>query len=390
MNPIALADLMERGIVLLPKRLYTMRRELAFEAGSPARLTHWPPRNAATSFSLASTLSRCSREKPVPAAKDAKDVKPRKKPKEKQETPAPDWLVKWEDSSASETFAKFSNRNKYSRGDAELSVTQLISPPRIVALEKIHADNLVKEESSSIQSIIGSAVHKILEEGAPANFITERRFFTVIDGVKVSGAMDVIAKIYDEGVIDIEDYKVTSMWSLWDSTSRTGTYPSSWVKQLNSYAALVRRVHGKKVRYLRVHAVLRDYSKARAPSWMDRPVVTIEIPMWDEAGQDAYLEQQVARHKKAQADVLAGEDLPACSPEDTWDSEAARAFYYQSMGDYYMDDPKRCANFCAVAPYCDQYQAFKVGFTLEDHLARTSNANPQAAGADPVAAGDVL
>lgn len=296
----------------------------------------------------------------------------------KADGPAPAWFVPWEDSTASQLFERFAFKNKYDRGDSDLSITQLINPPRVVALEKVHADALKQEESTSILSILGSAVHKILEDGAGENHVTERRIFTVIDGVKISGQMDLIVKVVSEGVVDIEDYKVTSMYSV-----SNGPTPS-WEKQLNGYAGLLRMALGVKVRNLRVHAVLRDYSKARAPSWMTRPVVTLDIPRWTDDGQEVYLRQQVKRHKDAQAKLLAGDTgIPECSPYDTWDSPAAIHYYTETLNDYVMDRPIRCQNYCAVADHCDQYGAFKIGFNLSAELARQEAAKPAGQGQNP-------
>ena len=85
----------------------------------------------------------------------------------------------------------FSN---YSRGDAQISVTQLIDSPRIVQLQKQFADEQKKDAVDFVWSRFGTSVHNMFEESlkaAESDAITEERLFTEWRGWKLSGAIDV-------------------------------------------------------------------------------------------------------------------------------------------------------------------------------------------------------
>ena len=64
-----------------------------------------------------------------------------------------------------ETFVNVVKRPTYSKGRANLSVTQLINSPKIVALSAKFEDELEQDVSDMVWSIFGSAVHKVLEHG---------------------------------------------------------------------------------------------------------------------------------------------------------------------------------------------------------------------------------
>ena len=76
-----------------------------------------------------------------------------------------------------EPFLNFANRDKYDSGDADISVTSLIDSSRIRKLKEKNEDNIEEDISERIMSILGTAVHNILEVGCPDNSIAERRFF---------------------------------------------------------------------------------------------------------------------------------------------------------------------------------------------------------------------
>src|SRR3990167_8524588 len=120
----------------------------------------------------------------------------------------------------------------YSRGDADISTTQLIDPPRKVALTEAHYSELTEDASDRIWSLIGQAVHTILERADHAA-LAERLSMTVTT---------------DLGAWEISDHKLTSAYVL--------THPRpEWDAQLNVYAELLRQ-QGFKVSSVRIVAIL--------------------------------------------------------------------------------------------------------------------------------------
>lgn len=256
----------------------------------------------------------------------------------------------------------------YDRGDCDLSVTQLWKSPRIVELERQHADKITSDAIDNIWSLLGKAVHEILRR-ADTTAITEKRLFVEIDGYIISGAFDRMVLL--DGLL--QDYKVTSSWSVAKDLK-----DSDWAEQLNTYAYILRR-HGVDIKALQVIAILRDWLKreaAKNPDYPQKQVETVDLPLWSDEKCEAALRERVALHKAAK------EALPLCSDKDRWtrppkiavmktgnkravklfdDEGAATAWIAEQKdsGKLYLDKRAaqyvRCESYCGVAPFCSQY-----------------------------------
>jgi len=267
----------------------------------------------------------------------------------------------------------------YSRGDAQISVTQLIDSPRVVQLQKQHADKQSKDAVDFVWSRFGTSVHNMFEESlksvdSPA--ITEERLFAQWNGWKLSGAID-IQEVEGDGVT-ISDFKVTSVWSVINAKP-------AWDNQLNTYAYLVRKAKGQTVKKLQIVAILRDWQRRKAEqerNYPSAPIVVLNIPLWSESEQDRYVESQMEKHVNADFDAMTGQKLIECSAEEMWEKPTVYAVMrkgrksalklHQSdklaqdmldgMDDtHYMDvrvgEKTRCTqDWCGVSAYCDQFQ----------------------------------
>lgn len=275
----------------------------------------------------------------------------------------------------------------YSRGDADISVTQLIAPPRQVALMEQHADEIEEDVSDRIWSLMGQVVHGILERSASPDALTEERLFMRVRGWTISGALDHVT-MPDRTCID--DYKTCSSWSVIFGPK------VEWICQLNVYAELLSRYGFDDIAHLNVIAILRDWQKNKAkfdPSYPQQQVVRVPLPVWSPADRLAYIEERVRLHQAAR------ERLPECSADDRWNRgskwavmssarkralavfdhptfaekrrqmETERAIAKASMAPkgtaaakvpriYVEERPGedvRCESYCAVAPFCDQW-----------------------------------
>ena len=110
-----------------------------------------------------------------------------------------------------EVLVKFARAKNYNRGDAKLSVTQLINSPRIVALQERHHDEMEQDISDVLFSLLGTATHYVLEQYSEEEVLTEQRYFHTINGWKISGAIDRQVKVNGGRVL--EDWKVTSAYA---------------------------------------------------------------------------------------------------------------------------------------------------------------------------------
>ena len=269
--------------------------------------------------------------------------------------------------------------DEYDKGDSVLSVTQLISSPRIVLLQNLNADHMTADVVDRVPALLGTAVHKIIEKGSKdlANHIVEERLFATINGWKISGAVDLQIDNGD-GTWEINDYKVTSVYSVMDDKVE-------WIQQLNCYAWLAGWIHGRKVTKLKIIAILRDWQRRQAELKPDYPasqVVAVDIPLWSEADQEKFIFERVRLHQEAIKSVDKGESLPYCTNEERWlrgetwavmkEGRKSAIKLYEIQADAYghaeglgsghyvehrPGSPIRCAgNYCMVSAWCRQYQ----------------------------------
>ena len=214
-----------------------------------------------------------------------------------------------------EAFVRFDKRNAHSRGDADISTTELIDSPRIRKLRMRYEEEMEEDISQRVMSILGTAVHNILEQGAPTDCIVEERLFMDAHGMRVSGQLDLQTPTSD-GIL-ISDYKTTSAYAI--QANPDGK--KEWTQQLNIYRALA-EANGKKVSGLEVVAVIRDWTASglkRSSQYPEVPVIRIPIEMWDPEVGDQYLRAMVGAHSKS--------GLTECDSFERWERPTTWAVY---------------------------------------------------------------
>jgi len=259
-----------------------------------------------------------------------------------------------------------------------MSVTQLLNSPRIVILQRVNEDKMEADVVDRIPSLLGTAMHKVLEKGANPGEIVEERFFLDILGWKISGAVDLqIPK--DDGSWEINDYKLTSVYSVmvekWE-----------WESQLNMYAYLMREAVGRRVSSMKIVALLKDWSRkqgAYKPDYPEAPIVMVDIPVWDDARQKEYIEGRVSLHQRNAKSLDAGEPIDYCTDQERWlrgekwaivkkgRKTAVKLFETKEDANDWLErqedsgaltiehrpgDPIRCSgNYCGVSQWCRQW-----------------------------------
>jgi len=211
-----------------------------------------------------------------------------------------------------ETIMALANKNYYSKGGSNYSVTELISPPRIQRLRRKHWDEMETDVADMIWQLFGSALHVVAERSIIDGHQNEERLHIDIDGVTLSGAIDV-QKYTDRGVV-ISDYKMTSVWAYMN-------YKIEWEIQQNLYAWLVHEVKGLDVAGVQICAFLRDWSRARAKTthgYPQAPIVTIDLPLWDFKRTEAYARERIGLHNISKMSADLDEELPLCTDEEKW------------------------------------------------------------------------
>ena len=82
-----------------------------------------------------------------------------------------------------EVFVRVLSKPTYSKGKADLSVTELLQPPQLVQLVKKHWDDLEEDVSDKISALFGTAVHVVLEmANDKKDMIVEERIHARVDG----------------------------------------------------------------------------------------------------------------------------------------------------------------------------------------------------------------
>lgn len=257
-----------------------------------------------------------------------------------------------------------------------ISVSALMNPPLQRQLYIKHNSEIVEDASDRLWSVFGSAVHAVLNNISGDGRLKECRFSQDVQGMKVNGQPD----LFDIGRGILEDYKVTSVWSLvFGQKDKDGKV--EWERQLNCYAWLLRKA-GYVVNKMQIIAILRDWNKSNAQKDEDyprSPIQIIQIKDWGFADQERYVMERVSAHKSAQEVPI--EQVPICGDEERWfrpgkfavqqegKSKAERLLDTKEEAEKFVKGmtekaqksvtiverkgiDTKCANYCSVARFC--------------------------------------
>lgn len=279
----------------------------------------------------------------------------------------------------------------YDDGGSDITVTSLIRPPRMVALERQYNGEITEPASGRIWALLGQIGHGILERASDCR-ITEKRFFTEILGWKVSCKVDLFTDSNNGyyGTRTSLDYKFLSVWTVKDGVKQ------EYVAQLN-FGRYIAAQNGECVDALQIVAIYRDWSRLEALRDRDYPQKQVEVfpvAVWDLELAGALLKERVKLHQEAR------KELPQCTPQETWerpdkwavmkegrksalrvlDSES-EALLWAIENDHAKHDDKgtykwgsytvafrsgisivrrpgervRCASYCSVVGFCEQW-----------------------------------
>jgi hypothetical protein len=263
-------------------------------------------------------------------------------------------------------------RDFYTKGASQYSVTELMSPPKIRRMREQYDEEMEVDATKLIASQLGTFMHARLEKKSVDGYTYEERIFHSIDGITISGAVD-LQEHTDNGIVII-DYKFVKAWSVMKSKD-------DWVTQLNIYKWLVETVKKQKVCGLKICAIIKDYTAhSTQENYPEAEAVMIDIPMWDSVTTETYVRKRLEMHRAAKQAQEFGEDLEPCTDEDRWMSEtiyavkregrktAIRVFKTIEEANELAEkekgyveerkgEPRRCiGDFCGVSKWCKQYQ----------------------------------
>jgi hypothetical protein len=268
-----------------------------------------------------------------------------------------------------EPFARAVTLDTYDKGEADFTVSELISPPRLRQLVSRHDADITVDVSERLWIIMGTVAHDILERaGKEGQELTEERLYATVAGKKVGGKLDTLC--LTSGLMT--DYKVTSAWSY-----VFGDKPE-WERQLNAYAFLARE-NGHKVEALQIFAMFRDWSPSKSLTSDDYPktnCLCIPIPMWTHDEARIYLAGRVLAHSTAS--TCPDDDLVPCTPEERWAKKTTYAVMkpgrksalsvhdteqeaWKAMGQGLTVETRpgksvRCESYCAARDFCNVWK----------------------------------
>ncbi len=260
-----------------------------------------------------------------------------------------------------------------------ISVTTLLRPPQMRALEKIHDAEIETDVADGLWRLLGSAVHSVLERANEDSLddISEQRFYWPLNGWKLSGQVDLIEK---GGILS--DFKITSVYSF-----LLGEKPE-WTAQANLYKWLAEK-NGQEINSLRIVAILRDWQSSKVsvdePDYPKVPMIVMPLEMWPLEKTEAFILDRLAAHEKSLIDPSS---VP-CAPEERWEragkfavikqgqKRAVKLFdekmeannFIVNLGNVYPGTDKkltieerptlqrRCESYCAVLKWCLQGQS---------------------------------
>lgn len=279
-----------------------------------------------------------------------------------------------------ETFMNIMARPTYNKGGAHLSVTEIISSPRIVQLKRRHWDDLEEDVSDKLFAMLGTAMHNMLEHGKADNHIIEQRLHANVEGWDISGAID-LQIVEPDGVI-VQDYKTTGSWAVMNPKL-------DWEQQLNIYAYLVERVKSTPVKAVQVTAIIRDHNKRDAKNkegYPKAPFKVIDIPLWTYEQRENFIKERIRLHSNAHFAAETNDTLPLCSSSEMWEKpttyavrkvgnkratavcdtqDEAEAKVEELGKDYEIEvrpgERTRCAEYCQVRDFCSQWKDYNSG-----------------------------
>lgn len=256
------------------------------------------------------------------------------------------------------------------------SATTILAPTREILLKRRHDGEIEMDVSDMVWLILGSAVHKIMEEHDKTGMAEISFKEKIVDEYYLTGRAD----LYNEETYSLEDYKTASVWKMIFKDFE------DWKKQGLIYSWLLRK-QGKFVQKLKFHALLKDWNtgdKRRAQFkgdyYPENPIVTWEYNVTSADIQEIEDFINLRFRQLIDAEKVSDDELPICTPEERWNTgdkfavmkegrkTAIRVFDNKEDANNFIkfEEPKaviqnrpgedkRCKDYCAAREFCSHY-----------------------------------
>lgn len=260
------------------------------------------------------------------------------------------------------------------------SATALLKGAREVILQRRHADEIETDVADCVWMILGSAVHKIIEQAQEGEHELKEEYITVDmhNGYTLSGIFD----SYNDATGTVVDWKTASVFKV-----TMGDW-EDYRKQVLIYCWILRQM-GFDAHTGEVVALLKDHSSSKAKYDSSYPQHPVHIERWEFTENDfdeigAWLEHKFLEIEAAEK--LPDDELPVCTEEQRWASPAKYAVYKNANKkatklfdteedaqkfitfhgrnskdkfrvEYRPGADRKCESYCSVCEFCNYYNS---------------------------------
>lgn len=272
----------------------------------------------------------------------------------------------------------------YKPTEGRYSVTRVLGSPCEAVLLRRHGHEIDGDVADNLWAILGSAIHKVLEESSETESQIKENWISVPvferNGIEytISGIFD----LYDGDTKTVTDWKSTSLWKI-----KFANF-DDWHDQLLLYGWMLRQI-GFEVEHGEIVAMIRDHNKREArrdPEYPQHPVVKLS---WDFSDDDMERAGRIIMDWFKAVVVAEGvpdELLKPCTPEQRWakpekwavkkgkQKRALRVLGSEDEAQSYIDrypenekkqlwiehrlgEDTKCDGYCDVRRWCPYYQS---------------------------------
>lgn len=264
------------------------------------------------------------------------------------------------------------------------SVTEVLGGTCEAILKRRHQGEGEEDVSDRIWALLGSAAHKVLEQGTATDTQLKENWLSVpVGDYELSGIFD----LYDDSTGTVTDWKVTSVW-----TAIFGDY-EKWRRQTLLYCWMLRK-HGFDAKRGEIVAILRDHSQRKARTERDYPEHPVMRIGWDFSGEDfmaAEADVEAWFAEVMHEETVEDDFLEPCTAEQRWhrpdkwavmrkgQKRAVKLFDSREDALGFMDwlanqpsnkgkalyvefregEDTKCESYCSVAEFCPCYRAMR-------------------------------
>ena len=196
-----------------------------------------------------------------------------------------------------------------------ISVTELLKPVKELKLYRKHFNEIEVDVSDCINTLFGSAVHKILEDNTDEPDVEkEVKMEYSIDYITLVGKFD--RRNLKEQLI--EDYKTGKVNTVIDEDFK------EYRKQGLIYSWMTFKITGCIIRKLKFYILLKDWSKLKAETTSNYPQSPIYVWEYDVSDSDYdYIEKFIYE----KLNLIKSDIIINCTEEERWYTGTTYAVY---------------------------------------------------------------